>query len=199
MKRKARRVEVDVDEENRKKEKIRILMRKIFGAKVSEEDLSQRREELEKQRDLYLQGVTDSLKWTSAIVVGAILWIGNIITSIPGYTRIIAIGGLVFLVMSLFLAIIAANEILDARARYWKMANQAFDHSVVFFEWKRDPSLFDEKDIYETVLNSLEELEKVKPYLEPDRFVCWVNWHRNFLLFGLILYLISEIVLSYNS
>jgi hypothetical protein len=196
MKRKVRRVEIDVDEENRKKEKIEIFMEKVLGAKVSEENLNQRREELEEQRDLYLQGVIDSLKWTSAIVVGAILWIGNIITSIPGYTGIIAIEGLFFLVMSLFLAIIAANKILAARAQYWKMANQAFAHCVTFFEKERDPSLFDEKDIYETVLNSLKELEKVKPYLEPDRFVCWIEWHRNFLLTGLIFYFISQVFLS---
>lgn len=198
MKREVKKTEADVTEEN-KEEKVRIFLKKLFGAEVNEKNLDQARDNLEKEKNLYLQGATDSLKWTSAIVVGAILWIGNIITSIPGHARIIAIVGLISLIMSLFLAIMAANEVLTARAQYWRMANQVFDHSVMFFERERDPSFIDDKDIYKTILNSLDELKESIPYSKPDRFIRWINWHRNFLLIGLIFYLVSEIFLCYSS
>ena len=72
------------------------------------------------ERDLYLEGIKDFVKWTSTFAVAAILWIANAITSMAGIPRLFAVLGLCSLIISLLLAINLSSTILYAQAQYWK-------------------------------------------------------------------------------
>lgn len=82
----------------------------------------------------YLKGIVDFVKWSSALAVAAILWIGNFITSAKGSWTISAFS-LLLLTSSLVVAVLAARRVLTAWVREWDVARE--DHAFPLFKkWK---------------------------------------------------------------
>ncbi|MGC1122968.1 MAG: hypothetical protein WBA22_17950 [Candidatus Methanofastidiosia archaeon] len=94
--------------------------------------------EADEEGRLYLNGIRDFMKWTSTFAVAAILWIGNAVTSMVGISKLLAIIGLCFLIISLLVAINSSRTVLYAQAQYWKrhLGKREGEESVSSFFWE---------------------------------------------------------------
>lgn len=161
---------------------------------ISEEDIIQAREKEKILAGSYLKGITDFVKWTSTIAVAAILWIGNGITSIAGLPWKISIAGLVFLVLSLAIAVFAAKRILTAWATEWASASE--EHTLyVLKKWKAvEPTKLPEKEEVEQIYRYLDAVKATRPFTQPTGFSAQVSWHIALLLVGLLLYVCAQVL-----
>ena len=88
-------------------EEIRKIL-EALKAPISKEKLNQLYSEERKKEESYSKRMLDFVKWTSTIVVAAILWIGKDIKTFTGWPQIFAISGLIILIISLGIIIYAA-------------------------------------------------------------------------------------------
>jgi len=71
------------------------------------------------------------MKWSSTLVIAAILWISRNMTSIEGLFWWLSIASLIFLLVSLVVAVFAFKWVLTAWAREWSVAREDYGYLFV--------------------------------------------------------------------
>jgi hypothetical protein len=186
----------------------------------TKEEIDQAIEDEQLHENLYLKGILDFIKWTSAIATAALLWVGNALSSFTGLPQILAFLGLLFFIFSIGVAVITVKQVLTAWARKWDMATEAsyvlrtwnptalrkanelesrfghLDPAEYFAEMTRVGESYPSADL---VIKELEQLEPMikalnaaSPYSSPRKFSSWVSWHVSLLLVGLLLYVVAQ-------
>ena len=183
---------------------------------ITEEDITQAREQEKLLAESYLKGITDFVKWTSTVAIAAILWVGNGITAIAGLPQIIALVALAFLVSSLIIAVLTIGRVLTAWAKEWDVAREDYSFCLLkklkailsskLIEQARVEQLKQmaerlEQEIDDLELKESEQIERLinaiktaRPFSSPKGFSTWVSWHMRLLLLGLILYILAQVL-----
>lgn len=186
----------------------------------TKEERNQAIEDEQLYENLYLKGILDFIKWTSAIATAALLWVGNALSSFTGLPQILAFLGLLFFILSIGVAVITVRQVLIAWARKWNMVTEAsyvlrtwdptalrkanelenrfghLDSTEYFAEMTRAGESYPSADLVIKELEQLEPLTKAlnaaSPYSSPRRFSIWVSWHVSLLLVGLVFYVAAQ-------
>lgn len=131
---------------------------------ITEEDITQAREREKLLAGSYYKGIVDFMKWTSTVAIAAILWVGNTLTSIAGMPWIISIASLVFLVLSLVIAILAVRLILIAWAREWAWARE--EHTLYLLKKLKaiEPSKVSQEKEVEQIQRVIKAIDATRPF-----------------------------------
>jgi hypothetical protein len=158
------------------------------------------REELARVSEEYLKGIVDFVKWTSTAATASMLWIGNNTGSITcPPQRIAAVAALVFLMVSLSIAILTVKRALDEWKREWDYANA----NALFFAILHLKAIIPYELLTPQVMASLEQerleafesLDKASRAAQPtSQFNAWLVLHMIFLLIGILLYVSAQAV-----
>ena len=124
------------------------------------------------ERQQYIEGLINFIKWTSAIIIAAVLWIGNVIISISGYSRIFALISLFLLMISLFTAIYIVKQMVDILFQFWKAQGVQGPEEEMFH-----------------VMKSM----GIIPKLVEMHYNLWIKVHIYTLFLGLVSYVCSVI------
>jgi hypothetical protein len=161
---------------------------------ITEKDIIQAGEQEKQLTTSYLKGIIDFVKWTSTVAIAATLWIGNSITPIVGLSRIMIIAGLAFLIGSLVVAVFAIRRVLTAWATEWDRAREEYS-LLLLKKWKAiKPSGVTEQKETEQIKRVIDAIDATRPFSQPTGFQAWISLHAAFLLAGLILYLVAQIL-----
>ncbi|MBA7509692.1 hypothetical protein ES705_01656 [subsurface metagenome] len=161
---------------------------------ITEKDITEANEEEKLWGKSYLKGIIDFVKWASTIAIAVILWVGNTMTSTTGFLRILAIVGLVFLVGSLIIAIIIVNRVLIAWGREWDLARESYSFYVLKKFKTVEPSKVTEQKETEQINHLLKAEKATWPFSQPTVFSVWVSCHIAFLVAGLLIYVLAQIL-----
>jgi hypothetical protein len=162
---------------------------------ITEEDIVQAREQEKLQAETYLKGMMDFVKWTSTVAIAAILWVGNTTTSITGSSRVgLVTASLAFLVGSLIIAVFTLRRVLTAWGMGWLVASEDHSFSVMKKLKAIDPSKVTEQKEAEQIDRLLNAIEATRRFSQPSGFNAWIGGHIGFLMFGLILYAIAQVL-----
>ena len=161
---------------------------------ITEEEILEAREREKLLAESYYKGIVDFMKWTSTVVIAAILWVGNTVTSITGLPRMLAIVGLGFLVVSLATAILAVKRVLTAWATEWVLSRE--EHTLYLLKKLKaiEPSKVTEEKETEQIQRVIKAIDATKPFAQPTGFSTRVSSHIAFLLIGLLLYICAQVL-----
>jgi len=161
---------------------------------ITEDDITQAGKQEKLSAESYLKGIMDFVKWTSTVIIAAILWIGNTIASIKGLSRILAAVGLVSLFVSLVIAIFVVRRVLAAWAKEWVLAGEYYTFYLLKKLKAVDPTKITEQKETEQINCLLSAISATKSYSKPVGFSALVIIHITFLVIGLILYLLAQVL-----
>lgn len=132
--------------------------------------------------------------YTSTIAIAAILWIGNSITSFAGLYRIMAIASLVFLVVSLVIAVFTVKRVLNAWASEWILARE--DCTVLMLKKFNaiEPSKASKQIEIEHINRLMKAIDDTKTFSQPTGFNAYISWHISILLAGLFIYVLALVL-----
>lgn len=171
---------------------------------ITEKDIEYAREKEKLLSETYIKGIVDFMKWSSTIAIAAILWISRNITSVEGLFWWLSIVSLIFLLFSLIVAVFAVKWVLTAWAREWDLAIEDYDFSLLKkWKWLGVSKLIPTNSVelaeldrkeHEQIGRLLKALNATKPFSEPNKFIAWVSWHIAFLVAGLFIYVLAQIM-----
>jgi hypothetical protein len=190
--------EREFEEEKMRKEIVGRVI-KDLGRIGTKEQLDELFIQKEAEQRLYLKRVMDYVKWTSTIAVAAILWVGNSIVSAVGLRLFLVIIGLGALVFSLGCSVYAASKVLIASRKHWELAEKEWDHCMLSYEIKENPSPIIKKELKRSKTNLIKAYMDVIYYLEPSTFTNWIDRHFYSLLGGLTIYAFSQVLGLFSS
>lgn len=161
---------------------------------LTEKDLDETREQERLRAETYLRGLVDYIKWTSTVGIAAILWIGSVVSSIAGLSRVLAVVSLVVLLVSLVVAVLAVKRVLNAWATEWNVARE--DSAFVLLKKLKSikESRVSEQKEEERIDRLIQAIEASKAFARPARFNTWVSWHISLLIVGVLLYVFAQLL-----
>lgn len=174
---------------------------------ITEKDIDYAREQEKLLSETYLKGIVDFMKWSSTLVIAAILWISRNMTSIEGLFWWLSIASLIFLLVSLVVAVFAFKWVLTAWAREWSVAREDYGYLLFKkFKWfeksklnKMKPEEFaqsielDKKEL-DQIDHYINAINAAKPFSEPKKFNTWISWHIAPMVIGLLIYATAQIL-----
>jgi|GEM_PF-2625555 len=160
---------------------------------ITEKDIKQAEKEEKRLVESYLKGITDFVRWTSTVAIAAILWVGNIITSTAGFSRAWLLISLVFLVLSLGIAVLTVRLVLIAWATEWNLASEDYNFCLLKKLKAIDPPKVTEQKETEQISRLIKAIDDTKPFSRPTGFSTWVSLHIGLLLIGLLTYVFAQI------
>ncbi len=163
---------------------------------ITEQDITKAGDDEKQSAQSYLEGVMDSMKWTSTLSIAALLWIGNNIGSVKAPFRSILAVSLIFLIFSLIIAIITVRDVLMARNTKW-ISDIEHETLLLLKKWKTmEPSEVSDRKENEQIQRLIRAMEASRPFTRPTRFNMWVTLHMIFLVLGLGLYALAQYLTS---
>jgi len=173
---------------------------------ITEKDIEYAREKEKLLSETYIKGIVDFMKWSSTIAIAAILWISSNINSLAGLFWWLSIVSLIFLLVSLVVAVFAVKWVLTAWAREWNVAREDYNLCLFKkFEWFKKSNLksaesdqitdLDRKELeLEQIDRLINAIDAAKPFSEPKKFNAWISCHIAPLVIGLLIYVIAQIL-----
>lgn len=161
---------------------------------ITEEEITELRQRERILAESYFKGIMDFVKWTSTVAIAAILWVGNTITSIAGLPRIISIASLVFLILSLSIAVLAVRRVLTAWATEWVLAREDYTFCLLKKLKAIEPSKVTEQKETEQINRLIKAIDDTRPFSRPTGFSTWVSWHTSLLIAGLLMYVLAQVL-----
>ena len=186
----------------------------------SREEINQAIEDEQMREPLYLKGVLDLVKWTSAIATAALLWVSGVISSFAGLPQWLAFAGLFFFILSIVVAVLTVKQVLTAWGKTWAVAIEGsyvlrtwntialrrvkeleakYGHlssNEFFMEMTKAGESYPSADVVRSELEQAEPLfqaaEAASPYANPRRFNIRVSLQISLLLVGLVFYVIAQ-------
>ncbi len=158
---------------------------------ITEKDIEEAKLKHEELAKSYLKGVNDFIKWTSTVVIGSMLWISTSIAKYIGNIKMVSISSLIFLVLSLVVAILTVRRVLKSWGSEWELANVDYSFYVIKKLKYVEPDKITKEKEEEIIDDLIKKIGETKPYSNPKRFNFLVSLHIIFLVVGLILFVIS--------
>ncbi len=139
---------------------------------ITEKDIYYAREQEKLLFETYLKGIVDFMKWSSMLTIAAILWISINMTSIEGLFWRLSIASLIFLLVSLVVAVFAFKWVLTDWARECSVDREDYGY-ILFkkFKWFEKSKLNKMKP--EELAQSIELDEKKLGHV--DRYINAIN------------------------
>jgi len=163
---------------------------------LTETDLQETKTRETEAEQAFHKGVVDFVKWTTTLAAAALLWVGTTTTSDTGLPRTLALCGLLSLITSLVLAILAINQVLRAWASEWNVAREQRTYILVKRLKALDPDRVTEEQEEERIQRYIQAIDATRSYRQPKAFYAWVIMHVIFLTAGLLLYAVAQVISS---
>lgn len=163
---------------------------------ITDADIAQAERQERLSAQSYHKGLIDFTKWTSTLATAATLWVGNVITKTVGLSRAFAMASCASLVISLVFAIFVIKRVLQAWAKEWVVATE--DYSLLLLKKLKaiEPGKVTKEEEIEQIKRLLSAIDATKPFSKPSAFKVLLTCHIAFLTLGLLLYLVSQILIT---
>src|SRR5437764_219097 len=98
---------------------------------ITDRDIKQAEKQEALKADAFLKGLTDFVKWTSAVAVAAVLWVGSGLGGQAGFSWVLSLASLGLLLGSLAVAVLVGHRGLRAWGAEWSEARELHSFYVL--------------------------------------------------------------------